>query len=199
MAEGYTLERLGSESKCVSIGSDCVSEECTKTKMSTRNSVCNYSFPFDDEARRPERAQSKYESPYRILYHPQMNSEKNWKFTIKSYNNVWKQYILRINSRTYYRKKVEISKTFHLFFTQKLPSIPITREKHWWWGTIEDEVWRGWSSHSVSRDLTRSQQFHSRGVNMPVDCPEGEKNRSHRWGYQDRKSLVLFHQRILSE
>lgn len=71
MAEGYTLERLGSESESVSIGSDCVSEECTKTNVSTRNSVCNYDFPFDDEARRPERAQSKYESPYRILYHPQ--------------------------------------------------------------------------------------------------------------------------------
>lgn len=87
---GYTFEQLRSESERRS----CRLESSCKT--SERWCFCIYCLPFDNEASRPNRAYTTYESFPRILYHPQ-----------------------DVNERDQYRENREKSNLLHYFFTKK--------------------------------------------------------------------------------
>ncbi len=79
--------------------------------------VCICDFPFDNEARRPEIAHSKYESPYRILYHPQGNI---WKFYSDRIYHKRNSMLKCLERRELYRKEGNLQ-THHLLFTKKTP------------------------------------------------------------------------------
>lgn len=69
---GYTFEQLRSESER---RSHRLLERSSKT--SERWCFCIYFLPFDNEASRPNRAYTTYESFPRILYHPQDVNERD--------------------------------------------------------------------------------------------------------------------------